>query len=562
MMKLFFRLSMILGALLVSPSCSGLYPGSATQSTSLQKVTTPIVSTRVLEQTTPVVETATAEVNDKNNPIEITVWLDPKLPTSVRNVFGESNLKVVTRRSEADFHLIVDINSDAKNRTDWFYVIGARFPTVQDTIPLEDVMAIWRGEVEKRMLLIDPETEVVFTAVWGEAMGTAVQIHPREELLDLAWENSSAIAIIPFDEIEPRWKILQVDGFDPLDPGMDERDYPLRVSFVLEKFTNLKQDPGEIEIPSSNRDKEKIVTLMMTGVTALVRGTARVMNEKGVFYPAKDIGALLSSADLTHISNEVSFDPECTPERAASTDGRFCSAPGYIELLEATGTDIVELTGNHNLDFGQKGYIFSYEEYKKRGWQIYGGGMNQLEASKGVMVEAGDTRLVFLGCNWSGPDFAWASDKSPGAARCDTSYLRSEIQRFRQMGFLPVITFQAVEVEDYMPVPAQRPSEFNMMAEAGAVIVSGSQAHFPQGFKFMGSNLVHYGLGNLFFDQMQPPATRKAFIDRHIFYGDRYLGTQLITITLEEGAKPRLMTENEREIFLRRIFIESYWKRP
>jgi poly-gamma-glutamate capsule biosynthesis protein CapA/YwtB (metallophosphatase superfamily) len=33
------------------------------------------------------------------------------------------------------------------------------------------------------------------------------------------------------------------------------------------------------------------------------------------------------------------------------------------------------------------------------------------------------------------------------------------------------------------------------------VIVSGSQAHQPHGFEFYNGSLIHYGLGNLFFDQ-------------------------------------------------------------
>ncbi len=63
------------------------------------------------------------------------------------------------------------------------------------------------------------------------------------------------------------------------------------------------------------------------------------------------------------------------------------------------------------------------------------------------------------------------------------------------------------------------------MADAGAVIVSGSQAHMPADMEFDGTSLVHYGLGNLFFDQMShlmPDGsviydTRNVFIDRISF---------------------------------------------
>ena len=120
----------------------------------------------------------------------------------------------------------------------------------------------------------------------------------------------------------------------------------------------------------------------MTGVTALSRHIGERMEAKGLTYPAQDIGDWLAAADLTHISNEVSFYEDCPkpgPERA---DMRFCSSPKYIELLEDVGTDIVELTGNHNLDWGYQPFLDTLEMYQQRGWKTYGGGANLEDANK------------------------------------------------------------------------------------------------------------------------------------------------------------------------------------
>jgi hypothetical protein len=69
---------------------------------------------------------------------------------------------------------------------------------------------------------------------------------------------------------------------------------------------------------------------------------------------------------------------------------------------------------------------------------------------------------------------------------------------------------------------------------------------------------VHYGLGNLFFDQMEP-WQRPQFIDRHIFYDGRYIHTELVTTMLEDSARPRLMTPDERENLLMKAFEASGW---
>jgi len=41
-----------------------------------------------------------------------------------------------------------------------------------------------------------------------------------------------------------------------------------------------------------------------------------------------------------------------------------------------------------------------------------------------------------------------------------------------------------------------------LLADAGASVVSGSQGHSVQGFGLRGNSFIHYGVGNLYFDQM------------------------------------------------------------
>ena len=99
------------------------------------------------------------------------------------------------------------------------------------------------------------------------------------------------------------------------------------------------------------------------------------------------------------------------------------------------------------------------------------------------------------------------------------------------------------------------------LTKAGAIIVSGSQAHQPQGIEIKDNSFIHHGLGNLFFDQIYeiPPNTATAFIDRHIFYNGKHINTELLTIKFIDFARARPMTEAEREVLLRKIFQASGW---
>ena len=101
--------------------------------------------------------------------------------------------------------------------------------------------------------------------------------------------------------------------------------------------------------------------------------------------------------------------------------------------------------------------------------------------------------------------------------------------------------------------------DFRQAVEAGAAIVSGSQAHQPQGFEFYEGAFIHYGPGNLFFDQMDRYENRQEFIVRYVFHDGRHISTELLTALLEDYARPRPMTPDERRAFLETIFAASGW---
>ena len=511
---------------------------------------------RVEVTISPAVETPTTIPKQR-------LWIDPRLPAAVRNgVILSPWVRLVQDSAQADLRLSFRTGREAHvlQSVDWTYVLSARFPTIADDIPSQLIKQVWRGSAAGgSTLLMDEETHAVFSGFWGPSSGAGVHILPQDQLLDSAWQDPLAMAILPFENLAPRWKSLAVDGFSVLQRSMEVSSYPLNVQVVLSSSAAGQEPPLGVQLPPANRDASKLLTLTMTGTTALVRKTAELMNLRGVDYPARDIGALLHASDLTHVSNEVSFNQDCSPERAASGEGIFCSNPEYIRLLEDVGVDIVELTGNHNLDKGPAAYLYSLELFQARHWLTYGGGVDLAEARAPLFIQRGETRLAFFGCNMAGPGIAWAGPQAPGAATCDIDWLESQVRALRGEGILPVVTFQAFETEDYLPAPMQRPSDFMRISAAGAVVVSGSQAHFSQGFAFSGDGFIHYGLGNLFFDQVSPVSIRRSFIDQHIFYGDQYLGVQLITIELEDFGKPRLMTMAERQIFLADVFGADGW---
>lgn len=492
-----------------------------------------------------------------------TLWLPSYLPEHLTKILIQKG-GILPAQQENEANLILDIveAGDSKNlgKIPWVYVLAAPFPTVTDEASLADVQIAWTegksSGLPIQSLLVASSTAEVFEKKWGRASGL-VKILPAEELLAATWSLGNAWAILPFEDLEPRWKVILVDGQSPVRKNFRSTTYGLTVYFGL-TGDPLLADLALSEMPSGNWSSDRMTTVLLTGVTALVRGTASLMEVLGMTYPASDIGNWLREADILHISNEVPFAVNC-PQPFNWEGLAFCSQEEYIQLLEDVGTDVVELTGDHFKDWGPEAMLFTLKLYNQRGWKYYGGGANAEEAAQPALFEHNGNRIAFTGCNAKEEGYSSASETTPGAIHCDFDQITQTVRDLVENEYQPIVTFQHLEYYSYKAHPILQ-KDFHRMVEAGAVIVQGSQAHQPHSFEFLSGSTLHYGLGNLFFDQTnqgEPPRT--AFIDRHVFYEGRHISTELLTIYFVDYARARPMTIEERQVLLKTVFQSSLW---
>lgn len=500
-----------------------------------------------------------ATATPTRTPMPAALWVSPAAPDALREIAANSGIPITGDVESSTQQLEISTSGSV-----WIYALVAPFPTVTDDITFDDLLSAWEGALESplagRGLLMAESTLRALTALWGEPARGAVRSVPSDKLLETAWTDMSSWAIIPFEEIQPKWKVLSVDGQSPIRKGFDADEYPLKVTFGLKD--------NAFELPASNRDVSKLATVVLTGVTALVRATAFTMELKGVTRPGELIYDWLVNADVAHISNEVPFDPTCPFPEAGHKNFILCSDPKYIELLTFVGTDVMELSGDHFADRGTQAMLDTLEMYRQNDILYYGGGANEVEARKPVLLEVNGNKIAFMGCNGKRSyDFVKATDVRPGAADCgDMKFFTEQVKSLKSQGYMVIFTFQHEECYHSGPCYAHE-YDFHLAADAGAVIVSGSQAHFPHLMEFYGDSFIHYGLGNLFFDQMTyelqdgkvTDGTRREFIDRHVFYDGRYLGVELLTAMLEDYSRPRPMNERERTAFLAEYFFHSGW---
>jgi poly-gamma-glutamate synthesis protein (capsule biosynthesis protein) len=485
------------------------------------------------------------------------VWLDPALPVSLTEQLKAGG-DLLMAESPGDAGTVLTI-SDENPLAYWILAAAAPFPTVADDLSLTSLQSAWQGGknplAPAQPILMTKGTHDLLAFIWGDPAPGSVEIIAADELSRQAWSRRPSLAILPFEDIQPEWKVLRVDGLSPLQGDFNPVDYGLALPISAEGtkpelFTGIQ----------GNRDPDKMTSVVLTGVTALVRATAWTMEEKGINYPAVDLLDILLQADILHISNEVPFARGCPYPDPGQVSLRFCSDSRYIELMETIGTDVVELTGDHFGDQGPAAMLYTLDLYNERGWPYYGGGSSREDAQEPVLLEHNGNKIAFLGCNAKGGGYAQARDDYPGAVACDFPKMVNQIQMLVEQGFNPIATFQHFEYYTYQAQPDQI-RDAQILKDAGAVIVSGSQAHQPQGFEIQEGGFIHHGLGNLFFDQIYeiPPNTATAFIDRHIFYHGEHISTELVTIKFLDFARARPMTQVEREELLTIVFEASGW---
>ena len=472
--------------------------------------------------------------------------------------------RVVTDTLAADININTSLSGTLL--AERIYVPVTRFAALRDEVSAVDLLALWLGAPSpgQAALVVDADSYAALTLLWGPP--AQVEVLPDTAAVAAALEPYPArLGVLPFDRLAPQVKALAMNGLDPTDNDFDASEYPLAVRFYIEAKPEAQQTAAQLQMAvqqagrHTNRDPSKLTVLAMTGVTAMARMTALRMEQKGYDYPAAIVGPVLAKADITHISNEIPFMEGCQVN-AQEGNLTLCSKPEYLEALRTVGVDIVGLTGNHLNDFGKNASLWSLQFYRDEGLPVYGGGADLEESLQPLLVEHNDNRLVFLGANQYGPQFAWAAADWPGSTPYDLNQMTQAIADARNTldADLVLAELQWEESYDTLPIQSQRQG-LRAVSSAGADIVTGVQSHVPQAVEFGEGGMILYGLGNFFFDQMWSQATREGLIPRHTIYDGRHLSTKLLTTVLEDFAQPRWTSESERDALLRRVFTASGW---
>jgi len=423
------------------------------------------------------------------------------------------------------------------------YLPVAAFPSLLTTLTRAQIDAWAAGQYDPDLVIV-PQTRAAFPNL--SARTTVVEL---AQLRDTLWRSRTQVALIPFDALTKEVRPLWVDDVAVVD---QLANYP----FVLTTGT-------------PNYDPSYLTRLTVSGVTALARNTRIALDQNGVDWAVGGILDYVSHSTLFHMSNEVSISPNCPAfgEQMLGGGSSMCSKAEHFELLKRLGVDIIELTGNHNNDYGYDAYKDTLRFYQENGFKTVGGGLTPDDARTPLILESNGTRIGWIACNVPGPYYALANTSEtalggvrPGTASCDPVWLKTALPALKAQVDVVIVSIQQEEIEDYKPTAAQQ-YDFRQMVDWGADMVIGTAAHKPQTYEFYAASVIHYGPGNLFFDQ--PFWGNMRFIMDTLYLYDGHLLTLELFPGITEGAgRPRLMTLDERKNFLYFMFVQQSQRPP
>lgn len=428
-------------------------------------------------------------------------------------------------------------------------------------VPVSHLYNLNDNFTEKEKIYIDSTLPEGIRAELKKKYISSKESSDIDSILD---ENGKNVVLISPSSLKGTYKLLKYKN----NYFLDNTNGGLVFSLVIEKPKKFVEKIITSNLPQEEYSKykyklEETTTFIQTGVTAISRDLAfKIEGSNDNSYPSKKISSFLKSADITHTSNEVSSVPGCVPAQSM----RFCAKPEYVKSLTESGIDIVELTGNHNNDFGADNNLNTIKQYEKLGMKYFGGGKDKTDASKILYVENKGNKIAFIGYNYYDTILgtgALAGDDRAGANSYSDSKMKKDIANARKNANIVIVDFQFQECYSYpssdviYPIcykPLASPDQkgvFRKAIDYGADIVVGTQAHQPQTYEIYKGKTIFYGLGNLFFDQIEWIGTRQGLILTHYFRNGKYIQTKISTTLYNNDMQVFISKSGDRELLLR-----------
>jgi poly-gamma-glutamate synthesis protein (capsule biosynthesis protein) len=352
--------------------------------------------------------------------------------------------------------------------------------------------------------------------------------------------DRGVLGIVPADVVDPRVRVLTVDGVHPL---RDPADYPLRVE-------------AESAPPT-------VTTLTVVGDIMLARRVGRAIADDPR-RPFRPLRSWLARADITVGNLESTLSTDGSPTQGNDS---FGARPRVLRGLDFAGFDLVSLANNHVGDYGTRAMTRTFDRLRAVDIGYFGAGRNLAEARRPVVLTHRGVRIGFLGTESIGETPA-AGRNRPGTNRLNMPPRTGPLNESALRRIARDIRALKREVDVVVVIPhwgtqythrverSQRIAA-HAFAEAGADLVLGGHPHWVQGFETMGRTTVVHSLGNFIFDMDFQVKTREGIFLEIVLWGGTVMAVEPVPYVIDAGFTPRLARGDRARSILNDVWSSS-----
>ena len=362
-----------------------------------------------------------------------------------------------------------------------------------------------------------------------------------DDLVAALWAEPGAVALVPVELVDFRAQTLSVGADDPLLTTIGGQA-PVRIGVV-----------GDI-VPGRN------VHLHMLKYGDFTR-------------PFQRVAPLLRSFDVTVANLEGNLS-DMLPQPVDPHSVSFVSSPAMLEGFALAGIDAVTLANNHSVwndeGWGVQGLLDTIAALETHGTPYFGAGPDLAVARAPWMVDAGGTRVAFLGIDAVTANY----EVEPGA---ENGVLDVDVGATSQgAGTNPYLAAQVVEdiaaaaaiadvvipyfhlgTEYVAVVPPWAVQAAHAAIDAGAAMVVTNHPHLIQGMEIYAGKPIVYSPGNFILDQMWAAEVRSGYALEIILRGTAIIGLRFHGVEIEEFHQPRPMSSGEQAALMDRFWAAS-----
>ncbi|MBE7381159.1 MAG: CapA family protein [Leptolyngbya sp. SIO1E4] len=226
--------------------------------------------------------------------------------------------------------------------------------------------------------------------------------------------------------------------------------------------------------------------------------------------------------------------------------------PDVINLLKAGGVDIVSLTSEEVLAFGEQGLAETLETLDRNGIYRVGAGRSEREARRPEILDVKGQRIAYL--SYDRTESKSARGAAGGVNAPDKQEIVADIQAIRDEVDWLVVNYRWTE-----NIP-EKPADFQtnlarLAIDQGADLVVGHHPTQLQGAEIYKGRPIAYSLGDFVFGKPTETTTPESAV-LQVSLRDRQMKVDLIPVKVRDG-QPQRVNESEAAAIFSKIQAAS-----